>query len=511
MKKPLSKLNPLVVLCSPPSRSINHYRPPVALLYLAGYLKQHSIKAKIVDITLNEVVKNKKFFKNIDQQIEAIESKIIHQITQLKPMVVGITCYTPEYMQVLSLAHKIKAIFPKTKIIIGGIHPTLYPDEMLLEPKSPIDYEVVGEGEETLLELSKYIIKKTGKLSSIKGIAYLSKSKVVKNNLRPLNSDLDYISHPAYDLIDMNYYTNASPYAIRGCFLRSIYILATRGCPSTCTFCVAKKLRAFNGGGQYTRVRSAKSLIKEIKTLKSKYQIDSFYFIDDLFTINKANVINFCRELKKQKLNLLWGCSSKVSTLNKEIIQEMASAGCVQIDFGVERGSNQSLIDIQKGISTQMITEIFNLCHLYKIRTFANFLVNLPGETKKDLNDIIKFSQTLKSEIYSYNVFTPYPGTDIYDNMTYCFTKDEYQELFSASDLIETFPIKYKFHKHNINILNWATIQNRRFNELIPNIKFHLSLKYISMFFNSSNKLNYISQSVNLFREVLNQKFNLNL
>lgn len=511
MIKHLTKTNSLVVLCSPPSRSINHYRPPVALLYLAGHLQKHSIPTKIVDITLDQVVKNKKFFKNIDQQLIDVELKIITQIKKHKPKLIGITCYTPEYEEVLLLARKIKNILPKSKIVVGGIHPTLYPDELLLEPKSPIDYEVIGEGEETLLELSKYILSKIGTKNKIKGIVYLKNKNVVKTLFRPLNSNLDFISHPAYELIDSNYYANASPYAIRGCFLRSMYILATRGCPSTCTFCVAKKLRAFNGGGRYTRVRSTKSLITEIKLLKSKYKIDSFYFIDDLFTINRPNVIKFCQELKKNNLHLLWGCSSKVSTLNEEIIKEMASVGCIQIDFGIERGSDQSLRDIQKGITIQMVFDTFELCHKYKIRTFANFLVNLPGETKNDLTDIIRLSEKLKSDIYSFNVFSPYPGTEIYDNMTHRFTKEEYKELFSASTLIEKYPHKYKFHKHQINILDWANNQNKKFNRLIPNIEFHLSCRYLNTFFNSSAKLNYLHQSTNLFKEVLNQKFNLNL
>ena len=98
----------LVVLLSPPTRSINHYRPPVALLYLAGHLKRHHVNVKIVDITLTEVVKNQKFFNNIDKLLPQVKTKILSQIIKLKPKIIGITCYTPEYAEVLSLAQKIK-------------------------------------------------------------------------------------------------------------------------------------------------------------------------------------------------------------------------------------------------------------------------------------------------------------------------------------------------------------------------------------------------------------------
>lgn len=498
-----------IVLISPPSRSFNHYRPPMALLYLAGHLQKHHLKVKIIDITIKEVIRSKNFSSELPKKLIEIEKNILTEINKIRPKIVGITCYTPEYKEVLQLAHKIKNIYPKIKIVVGGIHPTLYPNELLEEKNTPIDFEVIGEGEESFLELCQRLLKiKKIHYNQINSIAYLKNNTLIKTNLRPLNNNLDYISHPAYNLIDMDYYTQASPYAIRGCFLRSFYLLATRGCPSTCTFCVAKKLRSFNGGGCYTRVRSAKSIFGEIKLLRQKYQIDSFYFIDDLFTINKDNVADFCRLLKKKKLNLLWGCSAKVSTLDENTLKLMSEAGCIQIDFGVERGSNKALIAIQKGISVEMVQKIFDLCHRYHIRTFANFIVNLPGETKKDLKDIINLAVILKSEINSFNVFSPYPETEIYDQMDYQFTKDEYGNLFNSSTLIETEPNKYRFSKHKINILKWAEIQNKRFNQILPNLSFHLSFKYLKTIISSPKKYNYLSQSVNLFREILNQKLN---
>ncbi|HWS49036.1 MAG TPA: radical SAM protein [Candidatus Methanoperedens sp.] len=498
-----------ILLLSPPSRSVNHYRPPMALIYLAGHLKRQKLSVKIIDITLKEVIRNQSFFDSLPQKFAEIELEILDQVKKQNPKIVGITCYTPEYSEVLSLAHKIKKINSKIKIIVGGIHPTLYPDELLSEENSPIDFEVIGEGEETLLELCQRLLgHKKMPYEKIKGIAFYKKNTTIKTALRPLNKDLDYISHPAYDLIDMNYYTQASPYSIRGCFLRSFYLLATRGCPSTCTFCVAKKLRQFNGGGCYTRVRSAKSLISEIKLLRQRYHIDSFYFIDDLFTINKENVTKFCSLLKKENLKLLWGCSSKASTLNEDLIKLMSESGCVQIDFGVERGSNQALIDIQKGISVEMVKNIFELCHKHNIRTFANFLVNLPNETKKDLKDIEEFAEILNSEINSFNVFSPYPGTEIYDNMSHRFTKDEYGELLNASTLIKEMPHKYRFSKHKVDILEWANQQNHRFNKILPNLFFHLSPRYLRTLLLSSKKTNYIEQSINLIRELINQKTN---
>lgn len=498
---------PHLTLISPPSRAFNHYRPPIALLSLAGYLLKHKIKVKIIDIVSTDIVHNQKFFTNLEIQRQNIEQQILDTYQKHLSSIVGITCYTPEYREVLNLARKIKKINPKVKIIVGGIHPTLYPDELLLEPNTPVDFEIMGEGEETLLELVKKIINKSKSYSSIKGLAYRKNNQVIKTPLRPLNDNLDDLYYPAYHLIDMNYYTTASPYAIRGCFLRSFYLLATRGCPSTCTFCVAKKLRQFNGGGKYTRVRSAKNLIKEIKLLKNKYKIDSFYFIDDLLTINHQNLKKFCQLLIKSKLHLLWGCSSKVSTLNEKIIKTMAAAGCIQIDFGVERGSDMALNLVQKGISVAMIKNIFALCHQYHIRTFTNFLINLPGETTKDLKDIVKLAKDLKSEVASINIFCPYPGTEIYDHHRYHFSKEEYSELFNSSQLIKSQPHKYRFASHKVDLLKWADKYNHKYNQTSNFIKFHLTPQYLKTLFLSNNKLDYLKQLKNLLLEFINQKY----
>lgn len=499
---------PLITLFSPPSRSFNHYRPPLALLCLAGYLLKNKVSVKIVDITDKQIFRSQKFWKNVDHYRQEIEEKVLEEYRRVPTPLVGITCYTPEYMEVLNLAKEIKRINPQVKIIIGGIHPTLYPEEMLNETDSPIDYEVIGDGEETLLDLVLELVKKRPRPELINGVAYKNRQgKVIITPNRRLNDNLDELFYPAYKLIDMSYYTTASPYAIRGCFLRSFYLQATRGCPSTCTFCVAKKLRQFNGGGKCTRIRSARSLIKEIKSLHQKYHLDSFYFIDDLFTINRHNVLEFCHLLKENNLHLFWGCSSKVSTLNEEILKAMADAGCIQIDFGVERGSDKALRDIQKGINLKMVKNIFGLCQKYHIRTFANFLINLPQETKKDLLDINKLIEEIRPDVNTINIFIPYPGTEIYDNHPYKFSKSEYVELFNSTELINDYPQKYRFAKHKVDLVGWVNKYNRQYNRILPIIKFHLHPRYLYFLLRSKNKLDYLLQTKNLFLEFFNQKF----
>ncbi|MFH0738944.1 MAG: radical SAM protein [Candidatus Omnitrophota bacterium] len=497
-----------IVLVSPPSRMINHYRPPVGLMYVAGYLQKKGMSVKIIDIPMKEVVRNKEFYQNLDAELKKIENLMVEEFSSIKTKAVGITFYTPEYYEVFDLARAFKKVKPDVKVIVGGIHPLFYPEEILKECESLVDFCVIGDGEITTHELLQALNGKTGAFRDIPGIAFLDKkaNQVIKTQPRQLCKDLDEVSFPAYNLIDMDYYTNASVYAIRGCFLRSMYILATRGCPSQCTFCVAKKLRDYYGNGAYCRWRSAESLINEIRGLKESYGIDSFWFVDDLFALNKKIVYDFCDGLKKQGINLLWGCSSKVSALNEETIKRMADAGCIQIDFGVERGSDRALKLIKKDITIAKIIDVFSLCHKYKIRTFTNFLVNLPQETKEDLEDIIKLVKILKSEIVSFNIFTPYPGTQIYDSSMNQFTKDEYGLLTRAADFLYTRPDKFKFCVHNINLLEWGRKNHKLYNPVFKNIAFHFSKRYLNILMRSKHKFNYLKQLGLVIRELINQK-----
>jgi len=498
-----------ITLISPVSRSFSHFHPPLALIYLAGYLRHCGLNPQIIDITQNHVVKDQRFYQNYQSAFRLLDQKLITKIRRSASPIFGISCYTSEYQEVLSLARRIKKIHRHATIVVGGIHPTLYPQELLLEKNSPVDFEVIGEGEETLCELVTTLRQKTNHFSSIKGIAYIDQKTgdFIQTPPRPINDNLDQISFPAYDLVDMEYYSHASPYAIRGCYLRSVHLLATRGCPSSCTFCVAKKLRQFHLGEKWTRSRSATSLVSEIEFLTQKYHLDSFYFADDLFTLDRQNVNDFCRLLIQKKLNLFWGCSSKVSTLNTDLIKIMAESGCVQIDFGVERGSDHALRQIQKGISVDLVAKIFRLCRQYRIRTFANFLVNLPGETKKDLHDICTLAKRLHSDVVSMNIFTLFPGTEIYDQFQNRFSKKDYQDLSRAADLLQQYPEKYRFAAHKINLLAWVNRQNRKFNHFLPALSFHLRPKYLQKILTSPRLDDYLRQFINLLKEFINQKF----
>ena len=505
--------NKTVVLVSPPSRMMNHYRPPLALMYVSGYLKQKGVKTQIVDaIMKNEIVRDESFFFNKKNFFKTIEDQSIKKIAEIDTDVIGITCYTPEVDEVERLAKRIKLVKPKAKIVAGGIHPTLYPDD-LLGPNSDIDFVVFGEGEITLYELVVAI--RSGKnIRELKGVGFyddLTCKKVITDR-QLLDYELDSISCPDYEGINMDYYTNASPYAIRGVFTRSMYLSASRGCPSACTFCVAPELRDFNFASGIkknagVRLRTPKHLFEEVVFLKEKYKIDSFYFIDDLFTLDEEMVSGFCELMIKNKMNLVWGCSSKVNTVDYSSLEHMKTAGCIQLDFGVEKASDEQMHLLKKGTKVREVKETFENCHELGIRAFANMLINTPGETEQDLKDTIDLLEEIKPNIVSINIFTPYPGTEIFSD-TQGLTREEYPLLMeNPAKLAEELPGKFRFAKHNVDLGAFASREMKKHNKIYPNVSIFFNPKYIRSLWHSQRKLNYTAQTNVLVREFINQKF----
>jgi anaerobic magnesium-protoporphyrin IX monomethyl ester cyclase len=121
----------------------------------------------------------------------------------------------------------------------------------------------------------------------------------------------------------MRYHTTPNPYAVRGLMLSSFYILIGQACASNCTFCVAKRLRKSVSSGKYVRFRSAKNVVKEPQILVKNYSIDSFYIIDDTFTLEINHASEFCDELLAKKLDLIWGCEAKIKNITEDLLKMM--------------------------------------------------------------------------------------------------------------------------------------------------------------------------------------------
>ena len=326
-------------------------------------------------------------------------------LESFKPDVVGISCSTPTIRDALKAAHEVKKYDKSVYVIFGGIHPTALPEKTLKDKN--IDVVVRGESEETMPELLKAI--KTGKLSSVKGITYMSKGNIHNTPDRPLVENLDDIPNPDYDIIPMEKYTRA-------------YMMTSRGCPFQCVFCGSHLLF-----GHRVRFRGAERVVDEMKDLK-KRNFDYVWVTDDTFTLNKKRVHDVCDEIIRRKLKMDWTCLTRVNTVDVKMLKKMKKAGCSRVNFGIESTDPVVIKAIKKSITLEDIKKAFKISRKAKMETAAYLMVGLPKQTWKSVlhtNEVLKI---IKPNVTWVNVLVPYPDTEVYMNMkTRGMLKDEGQ------------------------------------------------------------------------------------
>lgn len=485
-----------VSLISPPSRRTDHYRPPLALMYLAALLEKNDVSTEIIDIKSN--------WESCLEPSDDTVRLIMERLRGSMPRLVGITCYTPEYMEVMALAGTIKGEFPDVRIVVGGVHPTLRPMDFLYSG-SPVDFAVRGEGEITLLDLTESLASGAQPLDLPGLVTITEDGRPVSGPARPLIDDLDLLPFPSFDKIDMRYYTMPNPYAIRGVPLSSFYIAYGRGCPYNCTFCVAKHLRKLSGPGRFVRYRSARSAVDEVHVLKNEFRIDGFYIIDDTFSASQKHANDFCEEMIKRDLKLLWACTTRVSQVTDELLRKMRRAGCVQVDFGIESGSEACLERVNKGIDLKQVRRAFDTCRRIGMRTFANFLVNIPGETEEDLAKTVALLEELGPSVCAINVLTPFIGTDIYDESGLDLQVEEYATLGrSPFEIIQDE--RFVFADHNLDIKDFVNENFMRFNPTVNFARFLTSKQYLLQLARSRRKLDYLRMVPDWYREFRKQR-----
>lgn len=485
-----------IALIVPPHR-LKETRYSLGLLCISGYLREHGHDNIIIE---DKILGggSKYIYKSKEQSTEDIILKVV----EINPKIIGFTSSTMEISGVIEINRIIRSRI-KTISIIGGPHVTASPKDALM---GGFDVAVIGEGEETTLELIKELEKVGPNLSSIKGIAWKDNyGNVIVNPARKL-IDISDLSLPAYDKIDMERHLQITDEVLRGVPVRAAIVMASRGCPYRCTFCACNKVF-----GHQTRYRSFENIKKEIQLLKNKYKAEAIWFADDTLTVNYDHVRKICRLMKEEKM--YWGAQSRVDLTDESVVKTMKESGCIQLDFGVESGSQRILDEIiRKNIKLEQVEQAFKLCHKHGIRTHAAFMIGLPTETRDEVIRTFKFAKKIKPDWYAFGMFTPLPGTDLYDNYYQPgeLTLEDYKEISFHR------PAK-KFNRSQVEDLGELFTKWRQ--ELFEGVKrrnlVH-SLFYLKLFFLLPNKVErmdyYWFKIRRLFKYYLNKLgFNFSL
>lgn len=360
--------------------------PPLGIAYMAGVLQENNIDVEILDASAEDMD-----FKDVEKEL-----------LKRKPDLVALTALTPTIGRALETAQVVKKTLPDSIVVMGGYHPTFNFIETLEDEN--VDIVIRGEGEYIMLNLVQ-ALENQSSLHDVKGIVFEDKNskEIVVNPEAPLIQDLDELPFPALNLLPMK------KYRLLDMDTHMTTMITTRGCPMQCSFCSSAAMH-----GKKIRERSVENIVDEIEYLNTNYDIDTIAFMDDTFTLKKRKVMAICDEILKRNIEIMWGCTSRVDTLDEKLLKKMKEAGCITIFIGVESADQQQLDNMCKNTTIAKIENAFKIAHKLKIRTIASVALGMPGDTKEIMNKTVKFVHKLKPNYAIYSLATPYPGTRFY-------------------------------------------------------------------------------------------------
>lgn len=314
------------------------------------------------------------------------------------------------------------------KTIAFGTHITPIPVETM-RPYPSLDYALVGEPDLTIRDLLDHLEGKIGERSpeiqkmlektdpaykpslredgsvdmhGIKGIAWRKDEEIILNFPRPFIADLDDLPMPMHELLPLQSYRMPM---IKGPFT---FIVTSRGCPAGCTYCIKHVSYQYSA-----RVRSPRLMMDEMWHLK-KLGIHNIHMYSDLFTVSRDQVMELCRLMIEENIQIKWTSNSRVDFVDEEMLDLMGKAGCRLISWGIESGNEQILKHARKGAYPDKAERALRWAKKAGIMNWGYFIIGLPGETEQTIQETIAFAKKLPLDIALFHVAAPYPGTPFF-------------------------------------------------------------------------------------------------
>lgn len=344
--------------------------------------------------------------KSAGHEVELIDMRQLsgweefkERVANQRASIYGLSVSAVDYHSALEAANTIKTAHPESKVIVGGIHPSVFPDSY---ENANIDTVVVGEGEITFVDLVEDVERKNKLSARVQG----------------KKPDLDSI--PWADRELFNYRMETRCFFAPNQKTPSITMIAGRGCPFHCRFCQPAENAVF---GLPYRMRSPENVVRELQFLKKKYGFKSVTFWDDTFTYGKKWVMQFCDLYEKENFGATVAVCSRADIVckNEGMIERLASVGVDWFVIGFESGSQRILDFLRKGTTVEQNVGATKICRKYGIKVFGTYMYGLPTETKEEALMTARMIDEVRPEHSSPFYFVPIPGTDMYG---YCEEND---------------------------------------------------------------------------------------
>jgi len=361
---------PKVALINPGKNAAFAIQEPLNLGFIAAYLEKRGVQVRLIDQLAGD---------NVAQEIE-----------DFSPDIVGITATTPTILEAYHIADWCRSRGIKT--VMGGAHVSVLPEEALRH----CDYVVRGEGEEAMWRI-------------VSGNYF--DSKIVS---LPYIRNLDEVPSPSRHLMKMDFYLKTRD-RLPDTYLYFVppgtptaAVLTSRGCPYDCIFCHN------TWKGIPYRFHSVNHVIKELIDLIENYQTKAVFFIEDNLFVSRGRLKELCQQIKNYKLNLIWGGNARVDNIDPEILQIAREAGCRQITFGFESGSQKILDFLEKRTSVAKNYRAIKMCMDADIIPQGTFIIGCPNETIEDIDKTKSFIINSKLPSGGACIATPFPGTRLW-------------------------------------------------------------------------------------------------
>lgn len=441
-----------VLLVAPPRlmwpyiNAYDNFMVPQNLPCLAGYIRAKGIKK----VAIIDCMPLKMGWKTLIRTIKNLKPKILaagenHALFSV---------------EVLKLFRYAKEILPDIVTVAGGTHFSFLAEDILKNEDS-VDYIVIGEGEETFLELCQAILSGCEKkdMRKVKGIAFKDDGEIVITEPRPLIKNLDDLPIPAYDLLPMDKYG------------KSKYLFASwgstihhsRGCTSSCDFCSfwiqMADVKIQNGKKKLIprwRTKSPERTFEEVKYLVKNFGRYFLVWVDDTFNVNPKWEDEFSELILKSNTKTRWYCFMRADYILRDeelgIMEKLVKAGLQHISIGAERAEDEDFTELNKPFySTEILSECINLIREKYPHVFVQmtFLTGLRNDSRKTFRKILEFAKKLSPDYAGFHPITPFPGTKLYE---------QYKEYIELTD--------WNYYDLNTPVMGTKYLQREEVEEL---------------------------------------------
>ena len=385
--------------------------PALGLLHLAAQARLDGYEPSIIEADVQGLT----------------AAQVANRVIHARPHYVGITLFTVGVWQAAELSRRIKAACPDIKILVGGPHISSMGYETL-KRFPEFDVAVVGEGEVILSQLLRKLDNNQSP-RDVPNIIYREDGEVKLTRHESIRVPMDELPPPAWDLLP------AFPRA----YIPMVYsyprgpvgtIAASRGCPFHCKFCDTSTF------GAAVRAYSPQKVFEQMVHLKERWGVNHVLFVDDLFVASRKRTEELCRLIVKNRLKMTWTCSARVDCVRPDLLKIMKKAGCWEIEFGLESGSNELLQKMEKQARVERGEQAVNWTHQAGIRTKGLFMLGYPGENAQTIQLTKEYVARLPMHVMNLTKFTPYPGSPIYQELYGTKIREDHWERMNGMNFV---------------------------------------------------------------------------